>query len=181
MADRLRLAGLVAGRGLSGLRALAGLPWRVLAWLGPRAPERLSIAPQDIRTADPTVADDIYAGWFSFAGHMVDTHGHSPFELPPANAAWQEALDGFGWLRHLRAADTALARVNGRALVADWMRLDGRPGRSPAWPTSPRWAVIETSAPAAASRSDTWAGVGYSHRSSTAAHSANVPCLPRRP
>jgi uncharacterized heparinase superfamily protein len=31
------------------------------------------------------------------------------------------ALLGFGWLRHLRAADTALTRANARSLVDDWI------------------------------------------------------------
>jgi uncharacterized heparinase superfamily protein len=45
---------------------------------------------------------------------------------------WSQVLMGFGWLRHLRAADTALARANARALVDDWMIFSrGRTG--PAW------------------------------------------------
>ncbi len=37
------------------------------------------------------------------------------------SAAWARALAGFGWLRHLRAADTAVARANARALVDDFL------------------------------------------------------------
>ena len=40
---------------------------------------------------------------------------------------------GFGWLRHLRAADSALARANARALVDDWIRCWGGPHRRVAW------------------------------------------------
>ena len=36
------------------------------------------------------------------------------------------ALLGFGWLRHLRAADTALTRANARSLVDDWISNPGR-------------------------------------------------------
>jgi uncharacterized heparinase superfamily protein len=90
--------------------------------------DRLLIAPQDIRTADPIVADRIYAGHFSLAGKAVDTHGHSPFATAAPSPAWSEALHGFGWLRHLRAADTVLARANARALVEDWLNLDARGG-----------------------------------------------------
>ncbi len=98
-----------------------------------RAPGRLLIAPQDIRTSDPTVAADIYAGYFVFDGKAVNTQGRSPFGLLPPNQAWAEALAGFGWLRHLRAADTALARVNARALVADWIALQGRSRGGVGW------------------------------------------------
>ncbi|NLH82532.1 MAG: hypothetical protein GX458_17050, partial [Phyllobacteriaceae bacterium] len=36
---------------------------------------------------------------------------------------WARVLHGFGWLRHLRAADSAVARGNARALVDDWLRI----------------------------------------------------------
>ena len=92
--------------------------------------ERLLIALQDIRTADPIAADHIYAGHFSLAGKAASTHGHSPFAIAAPSPAWSEALHGFGWLRHLRAADTALSRANARALVEDWLNLDARGGRT---------------------------------------------------
>lgn len=85
------------------------------------------IAPQDIRTADPTRAEDIYAGYFAFGGRIVNTQGLSPFDIHPPSPAWEQALAGFGWLRHLRAADTALARANARALVDDFLTGRGRP------------------------------------------------------
>ncbi len=113
---------------------LATAPLRLLL-PGPRgsSPDRLVIAPQDLRTTDPTVANDIYAGYFAFAGKVVAVGGASPFKVPPPSEAWSEALMGFGWLRHLRAADSALARANARALVNDWITERGRPRPSPAW------------------------------------------------
>jgi uncharacterized heparinase superfamily protein len=100
--------------------ALEAGPFSRWRWPGP-APERLVIAPQDIRTADPTLAADIYGGIFAFAGQVVETGGRSPFEVRPPSDAWARQLHGFGWLRHLRAADGALTRQNARALVADWI------------------------------------------------------------
>lgn len=108
-------------------------PARAVIGLGRRPPERLLIAPQDIRTSDPTLAADIYAGYFAFGGKIVNAHGRSPFELEPVSPAWARALAGFGWLRHLRAADTAVARANARALTDDFLSLAGKPGRIPAW------------------------------------------------
>ncbi|MGC2224287.1 MAG: heparinase II/III family protein, partial [Methylocella sp.] len=60
-------------------------------------------------------------------------HGRSPFELESGSVAWARALAGFGWLRHLRAADTAVARANARALVDDFLSLAGKPSPIPAW------------------------------------------------
>nr|WP_282103524.1 heparinase II/III family protein [Methylobacterium sp. 37f] len=81
----------------------------------------LVIAPHDLRTSDATFADDIYAGLFVFAGRSLSVSGRSPFDYAPPSPEWADILYGFGWLRHLRAADTALARANARAFVADFI------------------------------------------------------------
>jgi uncharacterized heparinase superfamily protein len=131
--ERVRLAGLIGRKSIEHIRRGVGSPLRLAAMVRVASPERLLIAPQDIRTADPTVADDIYAGYFAFAGKVVDTHGRSPCEIEGAAEEWQAAFSSFGWLRHLRAAGTALARANARALVDDWMNLKGRPSPEVAW------------------------------------------------
>lgn len=97
-----------------------------------RTPDKLVIAPQDLRTSDPTRAAEIYAGRFVFEAKSVDTRGASPFLAPPPSQAWAEALHGFGWLRHLRAADTTLSRANARALVDEWIGLRGGVARGAA-------------------------------------------------
>ncbi|MQT13445.1 heparinase [Rhizobiales bacterium Sp-1] len=126
MAKRARLGRLVAARMLASLRASLRRSaigrWRQVGI----TPDRLLIAPQDIRTADPTVASDIYAGVFVFSGQIVEVGGRSPFEVPAPSEDWARALHGFGWLRHLRASDSALSRSNGRALVDDWIRASGQ-------------------------------------------------------
>src|ERR1700720_3712684 len=92
-----------------------------LSRLWPGRTDRLIIAPHDLRTADATRAAEIYAGRFVFAGKIVTCHGRSVFDLEPPSEDWEVALLGFGWLRHLRAADTALTRANARSLVDDWI------------------------------------------------------------
>jgi uncharacterized heparinase superfamily protein len=95
---------------------------RTLAPFGRLKFRRFMFAPPDLRTTDPTLASDIYAGQFVFAGRIVSTEGRSPFEIEPPSDGWAEALYGFGWLRHLQAARTALARENARSLVMDFAR-----------------------------------------------------------
>jgi uncharacterized heparinase superfamily protein len=133
--DRLRVASLLAARGAGGFRRLLVAPWRAVAGLRRSPPERLLIAPQDIRTSDPTLAADIYAGYFAFGGKIINAHGLSPFELEQQPDAWTRALASFSWLRHLRAADTAIAKANARALVDDFLAISGKPSQSPAWET----------------------------------------------
>jgi uncharacterized heparinase superfamily protein len=134
--DRLRLALHRAGRFGRRLRLGAiGGPVRRLATRG-AGQCRLLIAPPDLRTADPTVAVEIYAGRFSFAGHVMETRGDSPFDLGPPSEDWLRELHAFSWLRHLRAADTPLARSNARAIVEDWLALHRRPGGDVVWEVS---------------------------------------------
>ena len=129
LGENLRLAGYVAAQGArAGGRRLAAFARAPLAATG-RTPEKLLIAPQDLRTTDPTRAGEIYAGTFAFAGKIVEVGGGSPFLAEAPSREWAAALHGFGWLRHLRAADTALARANARSLVDEWITT--RAGREP--------------------------------------------------
>ncbi|MBB3973849.1 heparinase II/III family protein [Hansschlegelia beijingensis] len=130
LGEKARLAGIVLtiwARGVwRRLAALAGLPREVAH----RTPDKLLIAPHDLRTTDPTRAAEIYAGTFALAGRVLETKGGSPFLAAPPSEEWADALHGFAWLRHLRAADTTLARANGRALVNEWIGLRGGPAQS---------------------------------------------------
>lgn len=121
LADRLRLGAVLAGHEFRSLLAsLYNSP--VYRWrFSGNAAERLTVAPQDLRTADPTIAAEIYAGRYSLAGAVTETGGQSPFQIPPPTREWERELHGFGWLRHLRAADTELARLHARALIEDWL------------------------------------------------------------
>src|SRR5690606_22490627 len=98
-----------------------------------RTPERVLIAPPDLRLADAQIAMESYHGRFPFAGSLVDTHGQSPFSMSVTDSAWLSALHGFRWLRHMRAAETELAAANARALVRDWISINGRKIDGLAW------------------------------------------------
>ena len=130
LADRSRMT-LLAARRL----ASCALGWPIRFLRVPALPgrgDRLVIAPQDVRTADPTRAAEIYAGRFAFAGKVVICDGRSPFEMLSPSDDWAAALHGFGWLRHLRAAESAITRANSRALVDEWIGMQGSLGQ-PAW------------------------------------------------
>lgn len=122
--DRLKLARLVIhAMGSSCVRRFHFSPlmrWRLA---GPVAAELL-IAPQDISTADATRANDIYTGYFSFAGHTVNCGGASPFEMDDMPEIWQRRLHEFRWLKHLRAAETSVSRTQARLFVDDWIRFN---------------------------------------------------------
>ena len=125
LADRGRLSWLALRRGLDHAvaRVLSHPLLQRPAWLGKA--DRIVIAPQDLRTADPTRAAEIYGGRFAFAGKVVICDGRSIFEMIPPSDEWADTLLSFGWLRHLRAAESAITRANARALVDEWITLQG--------------------------------------------------------
>ncbi|VIO66877.1 heparinase II/III family protein [Bradyrhizobium ivorense] len=126
VAQSRRISTLIAGRFARSMIARASGGTVALSRLWPGRTDRLIIAPHDLRTADATRAAEIYAGRFVFAGKIVTCHGRSIFDLEPPSEDWEAALLGFGWLRHLRAADTALTRANARSLVDDWISNQAR-------------------------------------------------------
>lgn len=97
------------------------------------APERLLLTPQDLRTGDPTLAQEFYAGVFSFAGRTVETHGKSPFIMRPPSEEWEKDLHSFRWFRHLNMADTALSHSSAQAFIDDWISANSKIHNPVAW------------------------------------------------
>lgn len=118
---RRRLVARASARGLGRLR------------IASRIPERLIVAPTDLRAADPYIADEIYAGRFSLAGRVLETGGASPFSAAAPSEDFARQLHAFRWLRHLRAANHELAFANARALTDDWIQSIGRRISGVAW------------------------------------------------
>src|SRR5260370_7829990 len=81
--ERTRLSLFAASRTLrtflARLNAHPLFRWNFL----PTGADRLLIAPQDLRTADPTRASEIYAGRFAFPANILACAAPSPFKLPP--------------------------------------------------------------------------------------------------
>ncbi len=123
----MRLAGALAANAVA--RGVA-VPYQLVKAMTILPPERLRIAPPDIRTVDSTVADQITAGYFSFDGKTVQSYGDSPFSLAPPSPAWRRALAGFSWLRHLRNAEKTQA--DAQALVGAFLAIRKLPQDDPA-------------------------------------------------
>jgi uncharacterized heparinase superfamily protein len=125
-AGQFRLSSIVARAAYHSLkRSFHSSPIYRWAYNGP-APERLLIAPPDVRTADPTIATELINGTFVFAGEVVEAPDYSPFEVIPPTLAWGREIHGFSWLRHLKATDNPAARQVAREMVEDWIDIHGR-------------------------------------------------------
>jgi len=117
--------------GPSPLRRLMLSGMASISYPGTQA-EQLLLAPQELRTADPSFATEVYNGHFGLAGKLAELGSASPFEIRPPSANWARELYGFGWLRHLRAGDSELSREQAKVLVHDFIRL-GRQIHGLAW------------------------------------------------
>jgi uncharacterized heparinase superfamily protein len=85
-----------------------------------RVPDLL-IAPQDLRTEDPTTAAEVLSGRFVLAGKVATGSDRSPFALAPPSDEWLAELHGFAWLRHLRASNSVAVRAGARQLFEAWV------------------------------------------------------------
>lgn len=85
------------------------------------AARQLVLIPQDLRTADPSFASELYDGYFGLAGTVALTGSVPPFTVQPPSLLWQRELYGMGWLHNLEAAGDQIAQEKARALLSDWI------------------------------------------------------------
>lgn len=123
-AERLRIALLSARRARA---RTAGKVWRlpILRWrYGLPIADRFTIIPSDLRVADPSFVAEVAQGQFNLAGRVasLDSRSSSPFTLRPPSRQWARELHGFGWLRHMRVANSDEAREMAVYLTTTWIR-----------------------------------------------------------
>jgi uncharacterized heparinase superfamily protein len=129
--DKAMLARLAVDRvRQSAANALMRTPLYRLRLKGPRATEVLFV-PQDLRTADPTFVTELEHGQMGLAGYVADLAGRSPFAVTAPNAAWEERLHSFSWLRHMRAAREEGGDIIAKRLVSEWIALNRTPRGQP--------------------------------------------------
>ncbi|WP_208249419.1 heparinase II/III family protein [Rhizobium sp. T1470] len=97
------------------------------------APERLIVAPTDLRAVDPHVAEEILNGRFPLAGRLLETGGKSPFNFSLPSRSFALRLHSFGWLRHMRTKKSDLHSSVARSIVNNWLSLHGGRIEGIAW------------------------------------------------
>lgn len=96
-------------------------------------PDRLIVAPTDLRAVDPFVAQEILEGRFPLAGRVLETEGESPFEMDLPSREFGVRLHSFGWVRHMRSVRQEEALGQLRHIVNDWIVTHGRVIGGMAW------------------------------------------------
>lgn len=131
--DTRRAIGFFAAEASRRLQRRLALGRLSVVKIAATTPDRLIVAPIDLRTADKHIADEIYAGRFPLSGQVLETFGASPFVIDLPSREFAHRLHSFRWLRHLRAANHELAFSNARALVDEWIAIHGRRPAGIAW------------------------------------------------
>jgi uncharacterized heparinase superfamily protein len=98
-----------------------------------RVPDRLVVAPTDLRAADPFIADEIAEGRFPLAGRLLVTEGRSPFGIELPSREFAARLHSFSWLRHIRASKNDAHTVVARRLTDEWLASHGKRLSGLAW------------------------------------------------
>ena len=98
-----------------------------------RTPDRLVVAPTDLRPADAFTAEEIIGGRFPLAGRLLDCEGESPFALALPSEEFANRLHSFAWLRHMRVAEKDAGSFVVRRIIDDWIAIHGRTIAGVAW------------------------------------------------
>ena len=73
-----------------------------------------------LKPGDPTMAQDMARGKFSFAGAVVAGKPVDVFDANPPNPQWATALHNLSWLQHFVTGGHELHRNVARSLVLKW-------------------------------------------------------------
>jgi len=74
----------------------------------------------------------LMAGNLVLGGRLVETGGRLPWDIPPPNEAFLEALHGFDWLDDLAAVPGGAGRRTAQDWLSGWLARYTR-GRGPGW------------------------------------------------
>jgi uncharacterized heparinase superfamily protein len=85
-------------------------------------PIQIKFNPKNHWGGDAATADALFRGHYSFAGHTVVAPNENPWRIEPPSQAWQDALHGFGWLRHFRAQGGDAAKRHVEVLIRKWLQ-----------------------------------------------------------
>lgn len=94
-------------------------------------PDSFSFRPRSLTVGSADAAAAMARGQFSLAGASARVERGDPWRIDPPSVAWAEALHGFGWLEHFRAADGETARAAVRKMTDGWLNRHGASGGLP--------------------------------------------------
>lgn len=121
LTERSRLARIAVNRTRRALVARA-LRSPMIKWrYGAPTAEELLIVPQELRTADPSFAEELAHGQLGLGGAVASIGDGSMFDVIAPSQIWSRSLHGFGWLRNLSAAGGDDDREMALEAILSWI------------------------------------------------------------
>jgi uncharacterized heparinase superfamily protein len=98
-----------------------------------KAPEKLLVAPTDLRASDPFIAEEIVSGRYTLAGRTLDAGTECVFDLDPPSPEFATRLHSFVWLRDFRATRSDRHFQRAQEIAQDWIARHRWPDDSAVW------------------------------------------------
>ena len=86
----------------------------------------ISFAPPDPWPGDPVLGENLFQGYYNFAGKKVFSPKDPVWKVSERDINWQSEMNSFFWLRHLKARSGSLARRHARYLISNWIEINNR-------------------------------------------------------
>lgn len=131
--DRLTTARLSIGRLYKGTKGTLYSGLTSVSGINSYVPKSLKIAPHNLKTADPIIAQEFYGGRYSLGGEVINVNGKSPFIIKTENEDWLKELHSFTWLLHFSENSNSISDSHARVLVQDWIELSATPSTKWVW------------------------------------------------
>jgi uncharacterized heparinase superfamily protein len=91
-----------------------------------KQPGDVLLAPKTFGTGDKSFAEHAYRGTYRLDAGTLKTGAGSPFAVKGLDPALAAELNSFAWLNHMHSSGSEIARLQARALIADWLKLADR-------------------------------------------------------
>ena len=88
--------------------------------------KEISFTPPDSWPGDPYLGENFFHGHYNLAGKKVFSPKESIWKVLEKDTNWQNEMNSFSWLRHLKARSGSLARKHARLLIINWLEFNNK-------------------------------------------------------
>mgnify|MGYP001444674438 CR=1 FL=1 len=88
--------------------------------------KEISFTPPDSWPGDPYLGENFFHGHYNLAGKKVFSRKESIWKVLEKDTNWQNEMNSFSWLRHLKARSGSLARKHARLLIINWLEFNNK-------------------------------------------------------
>ncbi len=88
--------------------------------------KEISFSPPDPWPGNPYLGENLFQGHYNLAGKKVFSPKAPIWRISEKDTNWQNEMNSFSWLRHLKARSGPLARKHARLLIINWLEINNK-------------------------------------------------------